>query len=60
MNGLEEAQALIEQLVAWRRDFHRHPELGLEEHRTAGIVAQTLRELGYQVQTGIAETGVIG
>ncbi len=54
------AEALREQLVAWRRDFHMHPELGFEEHRSSGIIADCLRELGYQVQTGIASTGVIG
>ena len=55
-----EAEALREQLVAWRRDFHMHPELGLQEHRSAGIIAGTLRELGYTVQTGIAQTGIVG
>jgi amidohydrolase len=55
-----EAEALREQLVAWRRDFHKHPELGLQEHRTARIVAEQLSELGYQVQTGVAGTGVVG
>ena len=33
------AQTLADQLVAWRRDFHRHPELAFQEERTAGIVA---------------------
>jgi amidohydrolase len=60
MRTLERAQALWETLVAWRRDFHRHPEIGLQEHRTARIVAETLRDLGYEVQEGVAETGVIG
>ncbi len=60
VNFKAEVEALREQLVVWRRDFHMHPELGLQEHRSAGIVADTLRELGYQVQTGIAETGVVG
>jgi amidohydrolase len=55
-----EAEALHEQLVAWRRDFHRHPELGFEEHRSAGIIAEELHKLGYQVQTGVANTGVVG
>ena len=59
-NLKQEATALREQLVAWRRDFHRHPELGFQEHRSAGLVADRLRELGYQVQTGVATTGVIG
>jgi amidohydrolase len=49
-----------ETLVATRRDLHRHPELGLEEHRTSGIVARRLGELGYDVRTGIASTGVLG
>jgi amidohydrolase len=60
MHTLDEARALEDQLVAWRRDFHRHPEIGLKEHRTAGIVAETLRGLGYRVREGVAETGVIG
>ncbi len=46
--------------VARRRDFHRHPELSFQEERTAGIVAQTLRELGLEVQVGVAKTGVVG
>ncbi|MFW6082822.1 MAG: M20 metallopeptidase family protein, partial [Chloroflexota bacterium] len=60
MDWLAEAEALREDLVSWRRDFHRHPELALQEHRSAGIIAETLRELGYEVETGIAETGVVG
>ena len=48
-------------MTAWRRDLHAHPELGLEEHRTAGIVAEKLREWGVdEVHTGIARTGVVG
>lgn len=48
-------------MTAWRRDFHMHPELGFEEHRTAGIVADKLREFGCdEVVTGIAKTGVVG
>ena len=53
-------ESLKEQLVAWRRDFHAHPEIGFQEHRSAGIIAGRLRELGYQVQTGVATTGVVG
>ena len=49
------------ELTAWRRDFHMHPELNFEEHRTAGIVAQRLREFGCdQVIEGFSGTGVIG
>jgi amidohydrolase len=52
--------AELETLIRTRRDLHRHPELAYEEHRTAGIVAERLREAGYEVRTGVAETGVIG
>ena len=54
-----EAEALFPTLVAWRRDFHQHPELGFHEVRTAGIVADHLRELGLEVSTGIGQTGVV-
>ena len=53
------AKALQPQLVAWRRDFHMHPELGFEEVRTAGIVADHLRGLGLEVSTGVGKTGVV-
>jgi hypothetical protein len=42
------------------RDLHAHPELAFAEHRTAGIVAARLRDLGYQTATGIGRTGVVG
>lgn len=45
-------------VIATRRDLHRHPELGFEEVRTSGIVAQRLTALGLQPRTGIAGTGV--
>ncbi len=49
------------QVIAWRRDLHQHPELGNREFRTAGIVADHLRALGFdEVRTGVAHTGVIG
>jgi amidohydrolase len=48
------------QVVAWRRDFHQHPELGTQEVRTAKVIADELRKLGYEVQTGVAGTGVVG
>jgi len=48
------------EVVATRRDLHAHPELGFEEHRTSGIVAERLRALGFEVHTGIGKTGVVG
>src|SRR5439155_7462111 len=47
------------QLVATRRDLHEHPELGFEERRTSALVAERLERLGYAVQTGVAQTGVV-
>lgn len=47
------------ELIATRRDLHRHPELGLQEVRTSGIVVERLRALGFtEIETGIAITGV--
>jgi amidohydrolase len=48
----------FESLVATRRDLHRHPELGFEETRTAGIVAGRLAGLGWPPRTGVGRTGV--
>jgi amidohydrolase len=47
-------------LVAWRRDIHAHPETAFEEHRTAEIVARRLGEFGIEVHKGLAGTGVVG
>jgi amidohydrolase len=60
VNYQAEARAMQEQLAAWRRDLHMHPELGFEERRTAARVAEHLAQLGYQVYTEVAHTGVIG
>ncbi len=54
-----DAECLQPQLVAWRRDFHMHPEIGFHEVRTAGIVADHLRNLGLEVSTGVGKTGVV-
>lgn len=56
----QRAQALRDEIIVRRRDFHQHPELGFEEIRTAGIVAAELNALGLEVQTGVGKTGVIG
>lgn len=44
----------------WRRDIHRHPELGFDEHRTAKLVAEKLTSFGIEVFTGYGSTGVVG
>ena len=60
MELLERAQALAPQLTEIRRDLHAHPELSFQERRTAALVAEQLRALGYRVRTGVGVTGVIG
>ncbi|MCS6835517.1 MAG: M20 family metallopeptidase [Anaerolineae bacterium] len=56
---LAEAQALAAHAVNLRRDFHRHPELAFQERRTAQVIAEELSNLGLEVQTGLAKTGVV-
>jgi amidohydrolase len=53
------AQETMPLVVAWRRDFHQHPELGNSEVRTSKVIADELRKLGYEVTTGVAKTGVV-
>ena len=49
-----------DELTAWRRDIHAHPELGFEEQRTSDLVAAKLQEFGIEVHRGLARTGVVG
>jgi len=53
-------EAATPKVVEWRRDLHRHPELGFAETRTAGVVADHLRALGLEVRTEVGRTGVVG
>ena len=57
---LTQARALADQLTAWRRDIHTHPELSFQEQRTANLVAAELTALGIETQTGVGKTGVVG
>ncbi len=54
------AKEMHEQIRAWRREIHRHPELTFTEHRTAGLVNATLMGLGVETETEVAKTGVVG
>jgi amidohydrolase len=56
----QQAQALDKKLSEWRRHFHQNPELGNREFKTAEKIADHLRQLGIEVQTGVAHTGVVG
>ncbi|NPA47084.1 MAG: amidohydrolase [Thermococci archaeon] len=57
MNPLEEALAIKDEIIAWRRDFHMYPELKYEEERTSKIVEEHLREWGYRIKR--VGTGII-
>jgi amidohydrolase len=56
---LKQAHAISEELIEWRRDFHMHPEIGFEIHRTSKIVADELEKMGYRVKRGVGKTGVV-
>ncbi|WP_417666315.1 amidohydrolase [Pseudidiomarina sp.] len=51
---------LEQKIIEWRRDLHQHPELSNREFRTAKVITAHLEELGLEVQTGVAHTGVVG
>lgn len=60
MDYLSKMRKIENEIIAWRRDFHRNPELGFQEFRSADIIATKLSRWGYEVKTDVAETGVIG
>ena len=47
-------------ITAWRRDFHEHPEIGMQEHRTSAKVAELLQSWGIETHTHVGNTGVVG
>jgi amidohydrolase len=60
MPVIDEIRAEHGELTAWRRDIHAHPELGFEETRTSGLVAERLAGFGIEVHRGIGKTGLVG
>ncbi|HUH28830.1 amidohydrolase [Gelidibacter sp.] len=52
--------AIESKVIEWRRHFHEHPELSNREFKTAEKIAEHLKSLGLEVQTGVAQTGVVG
>jgi hippurate hydrolase len=58
--ALDRARRFQAELTEIRRDIHAHPELGLEEYRTADLVARKLEEWGIEVHRGVGKTGVVG
>jgi amidohydrolase len=60
MPTIDRIQGYADELTAIRRDLHAHPEIGFEEVRTSGIVAEKLAQWGIEVHRGLGITGVIG
>ena len=59
-NITETIKAYHNDMTAWRRDIHAHPELGFDEHRTSDFVAKKLTEFGITVHRNVGKTGVVG
>jgi len=55
-----EAGKIEQKIISWRRDIHEHPELSNRETRTASLISSHLQQLGIEVKTGVAHTGVVG
>ncbi|HMO28191.1 M20 aminoacylase family protein [Enterovirga sp.] len=60
MKPISRIAAYADELTALRRDFHAHPEIGFEETRTSGIVAEKLASWGVEVHRNVGKTGVVG
>ena len=60
MSAIDHIRRYQTDLTAFRQDLHAHPELGLEEHRTAALVAEQLESWGIEVHRGVGKTGVVG
>src|SRR3954462_13144509 len=60
MPNIDRIDACADELTAIRRDLHAHPEIGFEEGRTSGIVADKLKSWGIEVHRGLGRTGVVG
>jgi amidohydrolase len=59
-NGIaKQAEAIQNQLIQWRRHLHQFPELGNREFKTAAYITAQLKDLGLQISTGVAKTGVV-
>ena len=57
---LTKANSIAGEITRLRHDFHQHPELGFDEFRTSGIVADMLKEIGVKTKSGVGRTGVVG
>ncbi len=60
MSAIDAIAKLKKDMTAWRRDLHKHPELGFDTVRTSDVVAEKLESFGIAVHRGLAKTGVVG
>ena len=60
MPTIERIEGFADEMIAIRHDLHAHPEIGFEEKRTSGIVAEKLAQWGIEVHRGLGGTGVVG
>ena len=60
MSALLDLGSMTQDLIAWRRDFHAHPETAFDERRTADLIAERLASFGLEVHRGLGGTGVVG
>ena len=60
MPNIDRIDGYADELTAIRRDLHAHPEIGFEEVRTSGIVADKMKQWGIEVHRGLGGTGVVG
>src|ERR1700742_1668038 len=58
--SLRDLDGILPDLEALYKDVHSHPELSMQETRTASLAADRLRAAGYEVTTGVGKTGVVG
>ncbi len=59
INIIREVDDTSDDIIAIRRDIHQHPEMGFDVNRTANLVTDRLKELGFEVKTGVGKTGVV-
>ena len=59
MPALDAIARHADELAAWRRDFHAHPEIGFEEARTSGIATDRLENRGIEMRRGVGRIGVV-
>ncbi len=60
IQALSTIRTFEDTMIAWRHDFHMHPEIGFDEHRTSDLIARTLAGFGFEVHRNIGKTGVVG